>query len=131
MIREGKTIKEKFELIKKLGFLGVEIDSPGAPNLKEANEAQAATGIKILSTVDYAGQRNNVLVVAIAIGFGLIPIVSPNFFRIFPDVLKPIFGDGIILTSIAAVLLNAFFNRTSTEQAEADTLLAAQAAEHI
>ena len=45
--------------------------------------------------------------------------------------LKPIFGDGIILTSIAAVLLNAFFNRTSTEQAEADTLLAAQAAEHI
>jgi uric acid transporter len=70
-----------------------------------------------------------VLVVAIAIGFGL--IVSPNFFRIFPDVLKPIFGDGIILTSIAAVLLNAFFNRTSNEQAEADTLLAAQAAEHI
>jgi NCS2 family nucleobase:cation symporter-2 len=45
--------------------------------------------------------------------------------------LKPIFGDGIILTSIAAVLLNAFFNRTSNEQAEADTLLAAQAAEHI
>src|ERR1700723_438903 len=91
----------------------------------------AATGIKILSTVDYAGQRNNVLVVAIAIGFGLIPIVSPNFFRVFSDVLKPIFGDGIILTSIAAVLLNAFFNRTSSEQAEADTLLAAQAAEHI
>jgi len=26
---------------------------------------------------------------------------------------------------------NAFFNRTSSEQAEADTLLAAQAAEHI
>ena len=44
----------------------------------------AATGIKILSTVDYAGQRNNVLVVAISIGFGLIPIVSPNFFHIVP-----------------------------------------------
>jgi len=27
--------------------------------------------------------------------------------------------------------LNAFFNRTSLEQAEADTFLAAQAAEHI
>ena len=53
------------------------------------------------------------LVIAISIGFGLIPIVSPTFFRIFPDVLKPIFGDGIILTSISAVLLNAFFNRTS------------------
>jgi NCS2 family nucleobase:cation symporter-2 len=80
--------------------------------------------------VDY-GQRNNVFVVATAIGFGLIPIVSPTFFHIFPDALKPIFGDGIILTSIAAVGLNAFFNHTSREQAEADTFLAAQAAEHI
>jgi xanthine permease len=91
----------------------------------------AATGIKILATVDYAKQRNNVIVVAISIGFGLIPIVSPTFFRIFPEVLKPIFGDGIILTSISAVVLNAFFNQTSREQAEADTFLAAQAAEHI
>ncbi len=91
----------------------------------------AATGIKILSTVDYARQRNSVLVIAISIGFGLIPIVSPTFFRIFPDVLKPIIGDGIILTSISAVLLNAFFNRTSRQQAEADSFAAAQAAEHI
>lgn len=91
----------------------------------------AATGIKILSTVDYVRQRNSVIVVAISIGFGLIPIVSPNFFRVFPEVSKPIFGDGIILTAIAAILLNAFFNRTSREEAEADTFLAAQAAEHI
>ncbi len=91
----------------------------------------AATGIKILATVDYAKQRNSVLVVAISIGFGLIPIVSPTFFHVSPDQLKPIFGDGIILTSIAAVALNAFFNRTSREPAEAETFLAAQAAEHI
>jgi uric acid transporter len=91
----------------------------------------AATGIKILSTVDYAKQRNSVLVIAISIGFGLIPIISPNFFHIFPAVLKPIFGDGIILTSITAVLLNAFFNRTSVEESEAEALTAAQAAEHI
>ena len=61
----------------------------------------AATGIKILSTVDHVKQRHSVLVVAIAIGFGLIPIVAPTFFYVFPDTLKPIFGDGIILTSIA------------------------------
>ncbi len=91
----------------------------------------AATGIKILATVDYARHRNSVLVIAISIGFGLIPIISPNFFHIFPDVLKPIFGDGIILTSISSVVLNAFFNRTSRAEAEADTLIAAQAAEHI
>jgi NCS2 family nucleobase:cation symporter-2 len=91
----------------------------------------AATGIKILATVDYTKQRHSVLVVAVSIGFGLIPIVSPTFFHVLPDQLKPIFGDGIILTSIAAVGLNAFFNRTSREQAEAETFLAAQAAEHI
>jgi NCS2 family nucleobase:cation symporter-2 len=91
----------------------------------------AATGIKILSTVDFARERNSVLVVAISIGFGLIPIVSPNFFRALPAELKPIFGDGIILTAISAVLLNAFFNRTTTEHAEQGAFLAAQAAEHI
>ena len=91
----------------------------------------AATGIKILASVDFAHNRNNTLVVAISIGFGLIPIVSPTFFHAFPAELKPIFGDGIILTSIAAVALNAFFNRTSAEQAETDSFLAAQAVEHI
>jgi NCS2 family nucleobase:cation symporter-2 len=91
----------------------------------------AATGVKILSTVDFARERNSVLVVAVSIGFGLIPIVSPNFFRILPAELKPIFGDGIILTAISAVLLNAFFNQTTTEQAEEGAFLAAQAAEHI
>jgi NCS2 family nucleobase:cation symporter-2 len=91
----------------------------------------AATGIKILATVDYATQRNNVLIVAISIGFGIIPIVSPNFFRVMPTELKPVFGDAIIMTSIAAVALNAYFNRTSRQEATEGALLAAQAAEHI
>ena len=91
----------------------------------------AATGIKILATVDFTTQRHNVLIVAIAIGFGMIPIVSPAFFHIMPVVLKPIFGDAIIMTSIAAVLLNAYFNRTTAAEAEQDTLLAAQGAGHI
>jgi NCS2 family nucleobase:cation symporter-2 len=91
----------------------------------------AATGIKILATVDYATQRNNVLVVAISIGFGVIPIVSPNFFRIMPTELKPIFGDPIMMTAITALLLNAYFNRTTREEAEQGALLAAQGAEHL
>ncbi len=91
----------------------------------------AATGIKILATVDYAAERNNVLIVAISIGFGIIPIVSPNFFRIMPVDLKPVFGDPIIMTSIAAVALNAYFNRTSNREAAEGAMLAAQAAEHI
>ena len=52
MIGAGKTVQEKFELIKKLGFRGVEIDSPSGLNLDEANAAQKATGIKIHGVVD-------------------------------------------------------------------------------
>jgi L-ribulose-5-phosphate 3-epimerase len=47
MIRIDAPIKDKFELIKSLGFLGVEIDSPSGLDLKEANKAQEDTGIKI------------------------------------------------------------------------------------
>lgn len=52
MIGQGKNIQEKFQLIKNLGFQGVEIDSPSGLNLEEANEAQKATGIKIHGVID-------------------------------------------------------------------------------
>jgi len=91
----------------------------------------AATGIKILKGVDYARSPHSTLVVAISIGFGLIPIVAPDFFRIMPAELKPIFGDGIVLTAITAVLLNACFNRTSDVEAGEDAVLAAQGAGHV
>ena len=91
----------------------------------------AATGIKILSTVDFNHNRNNVLVVAISIAFGIIPIASPLFFHIIPPALKPIFNDPIIMSSITAVTLNALFNRTSRQEAMQGALIAAQAAEHI
>jgi hexulose-6-phosphate isomerase len=58
MIRTKGTIRDKFELIKRLGFLGVEIDSPGAPDLKEANKAQEATGIKIHGVIDSVHWRD-------------------------------------------------------------------------
>jgi L-ribulose-5-phosphate 3-epimerase len=58
MIGEGKTVQDKFELIKKIGFEGVEIDSPSGLNLKEANEAQKATGIKIHGVIDSVHWRD-------------------------------------------------------------------------
>ncbi len=91
----------------------------------------AATGIKILSTVDYARCPRSVLVIAISIGFGMIPIVSPKFFGAVPSVMNPIFGDGIILTSIVAVLLNAFFNPVTATEARKDTLPDVHAVENI
>src|SRR5574337_959935 len=70
----------------------------------------AATGIRILSTVDYKTNRFNLYIVAMAIGFGLLPTVAPNWFQHMPHALAPILHSGILLTSIAAVVLNLFFN---------------------
>jgi hexulose-6-phosphate isomerase len=58
MIGEGKTVKDKFELIKKIGFEGVEIDSPSGLKLDEANAAQKATGIKIHGVIDSVHWRD-------------------------------------------------------------------------
>jgi hexulose-6-phosphate isomerase len=52
MIKTDGSIKDKFELIKKLGFQGVEFDSPSDVNREEANAAQDATGIKIHGVID-------------------------------------------------------------------------------
>jgi NCS2 family nucleobase:cation symporter-2 len=70
----------------------------------------AATGIRILATVDYEHQRGNVFIVAISIGFGMIPLVAPTLFKSAPDMLKTMLDSGILLASITAVVLNMFFN---------------------
>jgi L-ribulose-5-phosphate 3-epimerase len=58
MIRIDGSIKDRFELIKSLGFLGVEIDSPSSLDLKEANKAQEDTGIKIHGVIDSVHWRD-------------------------------------------------------------------------
>ncbi len=70
----------------------------------------AATGIRILTEVDYRTNRNNLYVVAVASGFGMIPLAAPTFFRALPEGLAPILHSGILLSAIAAVGLNVFFN---------------------
>lgn len=70
----------------------------------------AATGIRILSGVDYQTSRDNLYVVAISLGFGMIPLVAPTFFAKLPSQLGPILNSGILLTAISAVALNLYFN---------------------
>ena len=71
----------------------------------------AATGIRILSGVDFQKNRNNLYIVAISIGFGMIPLVADKFFVQMPKFMGPLLGSGILLASIVAVVLNLFFNR--------------------
>ncbi len=87
----------------------------------------AATGIRILSTVDYKNNRNNLYVVALAIGFGLIPLVAPRWTQQMAHELHPLLESGILLTAVAAVLLNLFFNGAKADTAA--SIEAAKAAE--
>jgi xanthine permease len=88
----------------------------------------AATGIKILAGVDYEKQKANPYIIAISVGFGMIPLVAPQFFHSMPKALSPLLHSGILLASIAAVVLNLYFNGTkSVHEAERE---AAEGAKH-
>ena len=70
----------------------------------------AATGIRILAAVDYKNTRFNLYIVALSIGFGMVPLVAPRWSQQMAHSLHPLLESGILLTAIAAVVLNMFFN---------------------
>ena len=89
-----------------------------------------ATGARILGAVDFSGNRNNLFVVAVSVGFGMIPLVAPTFFKQMPHALHPLLESGILLAAISAVLLNLFFNGLgSTAEARDAALRQAAAAD--
>ncbi len=88
----------------------------------------AATGIRILSGVDFKTNRNNLFVVAVSVGFGMIPLVAPDFKMWLPHVIHPLVESGILLASVCAVVLNAFFNGVTGDEAGArEAAMAAEA----
>ncbi|QCO57153.1 purine permease (plasmid) [Pseudorhodobacter turbinis] len=89
----------------------------------------AATGIRILAAgVDFANNRFNLFIVAVSLGFGMIPLIAPNFMIWLPHALHPLIESGILLASISAVLLNLFFNGAKGTAEEARE--AASVADH-
>ncbi len=91
----------------------------------------AATGARILTNVDFKTNRFNLFVVAISIGFGMIPLVAPNFFTYTPLALHPLLESGILLAAIVSVALNLFFNGVgSLASAQHDASMAAAVSEH-
>ncbi|MET0444242.1 MAG: nucleobase:cation symporter-2 family protein, partial [Pseudorhodoplanes sp.] len=91
----------------------------------------AATGARILTAVDFKSNTYNLFIVAISVGFGMIPLVAPNFFKALPHDLHPLLESGILLSAVVAVVLNAFFNGLgSAESAKAEAAAAAATATH-
>ena len=115
----GGVIMLLLGLMPKLGALVAAIPQPvlGGTGIAMFGMV-AATGIRILSEVDYKNNRNNLLIVALSIGFGMIPLVAPQFFIHFPEVLAPMLHSGILLTAVVAFLLNAYFNGFGTLDAK-------------
>ena len=69
----------------------------------------AASGIRTLAKVDYAGNMN-LIIVATSIGFGTLPIMLPDFYHHFPTWVQTIFHSGISSSAIMAITLNLMFN---------------------
>ncbi|WP_322998507.1 nucleobase:cation symporter-2 family protein [Castellaniella sp.] len=109
-----------FALFPKLGILAASIPAYvlGGAGIVMFGMV-CATGIKILSDVDYRNQHN-LFIVAISVGIGLIPMIAPSFFGHFPKSLTPLTHSGIALSAIVSMLLNFYFNHfraSRTQQA--------------
>ena len=87
----------------------------------------AATGIRILAGVDFKHNRFNAMIVAISVGIGMIPLIAPNFKQWMLHGVHPPIESGNLLSSIAAVLLNLFYNGAREDTAA--TIAAAKQAE--
>jgi len=77
--------------------------------------AGLARGIRTLSRVDFSGNAN-LVIVALAIGMGIVPIAVPAFYDEFPEWFQVIFDSGITAADLTAVLLNILFNMSGRDE---------------
>lgn len=66
-------------------------------------------GVQILHKVDFTNNAN-LLTASISIGLGLGVTMYPQIFQQLPTEVQIILGNGIVVTSVSAVLLNLLFN---------------------
>lgn len=71
-----------------------------------------ASGIRTLSKVDYRNNMN-LLIVAVSITFGMLPVMKADIYDAFPEWFQVIFHSGISSAAIMAILLNLIFNELS------------------
>jgi xanthine permease len=90
----------------------------------------AMMGVRILSTIDFERQHHNLVIVAISVGVGMIPMVSTTYFNHLPAWSRVFTDSGIVLSVMSAMLLNLFFNGFGkSDDVEAQIERAAQMAD--
>ncbi len=114
-------------LVPKLGAVVASIPLPvlGGAGLVLFGTV-AASGIRALSRVDYEGNPN-LVIVAVSVGMGVIPIAVPAFYSGFPSWFQTIFDSGISAAAVTAVLLNVLFHLTRRPVEEAEGPIFAEA----
>ncbi|MEU6777111.1 nucleobase:cation symporter-2 family protein [Streptomyces sp. NPDC046759] len=73
----------------------------------------AVSGIRTLSEAGL-DDSSNIILVAVALGAGIIPPAAPAFYAGFPDWAQTVLGSGISAGALVAVLLNLFFHHLGT-----------------
>jgi NCS2 family nucleobase:cation symporter-2 len=91
----------------------------------------AATGARILTAVNFRTNSYNLFVVAVSVGFGMIPLAAPTFFHNLPHALQPLLESGILLAAVVSVILNLFFNGLGSTEAARHEAATSAAAEHV
>ncbi|QLY28900.1 purine permease [Nocardia huaxiensis] len=69
----------------------------------------AASGIRTLARVNYHDNLNMVIV-GVALAFGVVPIAAPQFWDAFPEWIRVVMHSGISATALVAIVLNLLFN---------------------
>lgn len=75
----------------------------------------AVQGLRMLSKVDFDNDKN-LLIIAISLGLGLGFNIIPELFVQFPDTVQMFTGNGIVMSSITAIILNLLFNGMKSEE---------------
>lgn len=73
-------------------------------------------GVQILHKVDFSNNAN-LLTASVSIGLGLGITMYPHIFQYLPTEVQIILGNGIVVTSVSAVLLNLLFNHRWAKRA--------------
>ncbi|MEU3843745.1 nucleobase:cation symporter-2 family protein [Streptomyces sp. NPDC028635] len=90
----------------------------------------AASGIQTLVRAGLE-RDNNVLIVAVSLAVGIIPITAPEFYHSFPETAKIVLDSGISTGCVTAVVLNLLFNHLGKSREAQDVTHPMEAGEEI
>ncbi|AXG82245.1 purine permease [Streptomyces paludis] len=99
-------------LVPKLGEIVASLPGPvigGAGLVMFATVT--AVGVNTLRKVRFEG-TDNLLIVAVSIGVGMLPVAAPTIYHAFPSWFQIIAGSAITSATLTAFLLNLLFHHT-------------------